>query len=480
MSNEQRTALEYKFLGTTIATNDPGLLLLTDEDWYSDPVSKAIFKILRSLIAERTPLDKALVLCRLETEHPNLHANGFDEAIANERDKLVPYWEQLKTYAIANQAMETSHKITDITMKHGTSKEKIMEAFHQSHLKMLQIYNQGMLEINVNDIFKEMDDEKKKETEIFYTGFEPIDAHGGYQKDYMFLAAQYGIGKTPFALRIMLHNAVEKNIPLIYFSGENRNQDILKALLAMMTGISLSDIRQGKQFSVNERKALNNARERIAKAPIHFLPNGRIPAHKLEASIKKIHERHGTKIVILDQFSHIEPPSDYGKRNDNLDALADLLYQWKFDMPHWYVTLAQLRTKIPIQERPSFKHFMFCSQPEQNTDIGMILDRPAQDRNRMAEEKKQVERECWMIDKDETLSFEEKIQAKQDARKGTILPGQALARQEKGRLGYGTFEVPLGWDEHSLGFYTESMIPPLHPFKQGGNKQQDLPTPFDD
>lgn len=295
--------------------------------------------------------------------------------------------------------------------------------------------------------------------EPIFTGLEPVDQNGGYLYDSMLIAARYGIGKTPYALRIINHNCIDKGRPGTIYSGENENKMIVMALMAMRTGIPIRSIKMGIwHLPEHEKKLLEEAQEEILDSPLYFCNWGRKDFYRLKSEFQHFKNKYNTEIHLIDAYPHINlNMSVYRKKTDALDDLADKIFQLKQDIPGLWLVLDQLRTKN-VDDTPSLRDVMHSSKFEQNVDLGQIIDRKDKEKRRMDRERKQLSWKIKDIRNDPQKSEEQKAIDIYELQSNTILAGTAHIAQEKGRMGYGEWQAEVGFDDIAYGFYDKNSI----------------------
>lgn len=290
------------------------------------------------------------------------------------------------------------------------------------------------------------------------TGLAPIDEHGGYLYDTMLVAARYGVGKTPYALRILKHHCVDQGRPGVIYSGENRNEMVVMSLMAMMTGIPIRSIKMVGQLPDAERKILQEAQEQLLDAPLYFCNWGRKNFYQLKSEFAHFKNKYDTELHIIDAYPHVQLDSGlYRRKVDMLDDLADKTFALKQDIPGFWMVLDQLRTKN-VEDTPTLRDVMHSSKFEQNADIGQTIDRKDKEKRRLDRERQKLSWKIKDINNDPTRSDEQKTIDVYELQRHTVLGGFCSIAQEKGRMGYGEWHANVGFDDLAYGFYDETCI----------------------
>jgi replicative DNA helicase len=269
------------------------------------------------------------------------------------------------------------------------------------------------------------------------------------------IAARYGVGKTPLAIGIAMHNALENNVPIAYWSGENSNEDIYFAMIAKLTNIPIKVLRQGiASWSEDRKQVVRDAQKRILDAPINLLPWGRRPLYQLRAGFERAAAK-GAQIFVIDQITHVIGDPTIRDQNQQYDVLAEEIFSWKKHIPGWWLVLAQLKTK-GVESEPLLRDVMWATRLEQNCDVGWTIDRIEADPARREKESTKYEREMAFVLKNKSLTEPERQSILDDLKQKHLCCGRARITQAKGRMGYGTWEAMIAFDQHARGFYNLS------------------------
>jgi len=443
------SCLHNKKAGEAILAASPGMF--TEERMF-------IFDVMYAMAKKGMAIDLTTFKAEFARRFPTKEMDSA-EMIRQARtmknpDYAASYFTIIRNYAILRQANGISSDLV-MAISAGQDPMELIGILRRTEMSMLDTMNAGQQQ-TTHDYMKDVTEylTGPKTADIMMTGLDGVDRHGGYPtKIFHLIAARYGVGKTPLALRIMLHNAVEKGIPVAFWSGENSVPSMIIALISMMTGISLRSLMlREEDANPVSKKAIRAAQKQIMGAPIHWLPWGRKTVYQLKAEFKRRYERHGFKIAILDQFSHIIPDRDIKDRNLQMDMLSDELFSWNEDMPAWWLCLAQLKTKY-VEERPKLADVMWATRLEQNCDCGWVLDRPTADTSRVKSLQDDTENTIRTINRSRGMAPEMKTQAIAETKAAMQRKLRPVLSQEKGRMGLGTFIEILDFDEEARGFF---------------------------
>src|SRR5262249_49576407 len=103
------------------------------------------------------------------------------------------------------------------------------------------------------------------------TGYLELDTMtAGFQpSNLVIIAGRPSMGKTTLVLNIAEHVAIDKKIPVVFFSLEMSNQELALRLLCSKALLNMSEIRRGYLARKNW-PLITTAASEIAEAPLYF------------------------------------------------------------------------------------------------------------------------------------------------------------------------------------------------------------------
>ena len=133
------------------------------------------------------------------------------------------------------------------------------------------------------------------------TGFDKIDkCTGGWQEtDWVIIGGASSMGKTSFALAILLNACKYSNTPSVIFSYEMSSNQLLKRLISMESGVSNSYIINGT-LGKDEYLKVNQVVGQLEKLPISIDDCNITSLHYLRNRIKDYVTKKHIKLVLVD------------------------------------------------------------------------------------------------------------------------------------------------------------------------------------
>src|SRR5690606_12293730 len=121
------------------------------------------------------------------------------------------------------------------------------------------------------------------------SGFDKLDrlTSGWQQSDLIIVAARPGMGKTALTLSMARNIAVDRNIPVAFFSLEMSSVQLITRLISSETGLSSEKLRTGK-LEKHEWEQLNVKVKGLEKAPLYIDDTPSLSIFDLRAKARRL------------------------------------------------------------------------------------------------------------------------------------------------------------------------------------------------
>lgn len=215
------------------------------------------------------------------------------------------------------------------------------------------------------------------------TGFKKLDEMtGGLRGSEMFVvAARPSMGKTAFAMNIAEHVAVNVGKPVGVFSLEMSSSQLVQRLLCSHARVNLKHVRDGF-LSQHDVGKITKSAAILAKSNIYIDDTAGISILELRAKARRMRDRHGIELVVIDYLQLLRSTSKRGQDNRQIEiseisngikALAKEL-----DIP--IIVLAQLNRNPDSRTgaskgRPRMSDLRESGSIEQDADVVSLLVR---------------------------------------------------------------------------------------------------------
>lgn len=213
------------------------------------------------------------------------------------------------------------------------------------------------------------------------TGFHIFDRNtrGLHDSDLLILAARPAVGKTSFALNILLNIAranAEKNV--IMFSLEMSDFQLATRLMSNDAQVAMNDIQGG---STNEVKMtrLWQSSARLGKTTVFFDDNGELTPEALISKCRRHVNSHGKiDLIIIDYLQLMNGGREFvGKdnRNQEISKISRKLKVYAKELNCPIIALSQMSRSIEKRDSkvPLLSDLRESGSIEQDADIVMFL-----------------------------------------------------------------------------------------------------------
>ena len=211
------------------------------------------------------------------------------------------------------------------------------------------------------------------------TGFNDLDEMtSGFQPaDLVIVAARPSMGKTAFTLNIAQHAAIEKNVPVAFFSLEMSKEQLVQRMLTAEARIDAQRLRKG-MLRDDDFPRLARAAGILSSAPVWIDDTPGISILEMRSKARRLKADNGVGMVIVDYLQLMQGPNAESRQQEvsqisrGLKALAKEL-----NVP--VVALSQL-SRAPEQrtgdnKRPQLSDLRESGAIEQDADLIMFLYR---------------------------------------------------------------------------------------------------------
>lgn len=361
------TDIEQFVLGSILCDTSlvPDAVTWLDPNSFVSPVGKKIFEALKSLTDKGKPVD----MLTLTSAYAYLHKVSYKDAAVI----ITPLVTNIGSTAHFKEhcMMLIENQLKREMVKAGSD---IMQMDAEADVFDMLATNKAIYEdvIEVIDRFRtksilEVIKQSEKPVQQIKTGFYDLDKRtgGGWEMgDYVIIGGRASMGKTAFALNLLLHNGG------VFISLETVAVKILRRLQAIYLQVPLQDIKTGKV-----------SKERINKANQFIRDKGIIIEDKIrgitdiENRIRRLSATH--KYFYIDYLQLIK--SKGKNREDEVSKVSRGIQEVTKDREIITFALSQLNrgTETRHDKKPRLVDLRDSGQIEQDADHVVLMYRPA-------------------------------------------------------------------------------------------------------
>ena len=208
------------------------------------------------------------------------------------------------------------------------------------------------------------------------TGLHDLDhfLQGLKNSDFMILAARPSMGKTAFALNIASYLAIEKDIPVIFFSLEMSSSQLIHRIFSCRGLIEMPMLKSGK-LNNQMTQDLIDISNKLSRSKL-IIQDDIFNLAALRSIARKLKRENDIKLIIIDYLQLLEGNN---RENRNLEiseiSRSLKLLAKELDIP--IIALSQLSRSVESRQvkKPILSDLRESGSLEQDADIVMFLYR---------------------------------------------------------------------------------------------------------
>lgn len=187
------------------------------------------------------------------------------------------------------------------------------------------------------------------------------------------IGARPSIGKTALALSMAQHIAVDKKIPVAFFSLEMPDIQIMLRLFAQEARIPSEKIRNG-MLKKDQLFKLQEAAGRIYEAPLYLVDAPNMKLLDLRAMARRMKTTLDVKIIFIDYLGLITNENTQIPRYEQISEISRSLKSLARELKIPVVILSQV-SRASEGNVPSLADLRDSGAIEQDADVVMFLHR---------------------------------------------------------------------------------------------------------
>jgi replicative DNA helicase len=359
--------------------------ILTSEKFF-DPRNGLVMESVLKLKNDNQPIDILTVTQALRKSKQLTSAGG--PQYISELTSRVSSTANLEVWALS---------LTEMFLKRELAKSaaRVAELALSPETDPFELYNQFSTELtdlirnnlkgqssHVSNITPETTEsiEAREKTGVagLPTGIRAIDGVlGGHQKsDLVYIAARPGMGKTSFAISVLL-NMAKSGKPVAFFSLEMSRVQIVFRMASIMSGLNAEQLAKHRLDRDSKVKYYQTV-DQLNALPIYIDDNAALNIYDLKTRVRTLKEKHKIEAVFIDYVQLIAAAkSKTANREQEVSAISRglKLIAKENDLP--VIALAQLSRSLETRsdKRPMLSDLRDSGSLEQDADVVSFLYR---------------------------------------------------------------------------------------------------------
>jgi len=359
------------------------------ESFYADK-HRAIYDAITKIFSKGDPIDTVSVATKLKELNQLDRVGG--PTYLTELIETVPAAGNAMYYAEQVQNKSTLrgliHAADDIAEIGYSDPESVDEALDQAEKKVFQATQApssqkfkpiGSALTEAWERFEHLTEnpEDKRGVQSGFTGIDNLLA--GFQKsDLVILAARPSMGKTTFALDIARNAALLHGASVGIFSLEMSDQQLVDRMLAAEAGVDSWKLRTGRLSNDQEYEALQQAMQKLHKAPIHIIDEAAMNIVKMRSAARRLKNEYGLDMLIVDYLQLMSPTLTKGS-DSMVQQITEISRSLKIlakELEIPVIALSQLSRAVEQRGgKPRLSDLRDSGSIEQDADVVMFIHR---------------------------------------------------------------------------------------------------------
>ncbi|HMN32579.1 MAG: replicative DNA helicase [Chitinophagaceae bacterium] len=279
---------------------------------------------------------------------------------------------------IIGEAYENSSDVFDLLDKAETNLYEITD----KHLRKNFSSINSILSKTIHEI--EQQANKKEDLTGVASGYIDLDrVTSGWQKtDLIILAARPAVGKTAFALNLVMNAALNTKQPtgVAFFSLEMSAGQLVKRMLSAVTDVPLGKITKG-QLAEHEIVQIHQRMGKLASANIFIDDQAALNIFELRAKCRRLKQKYNIGLVIIDYLQLMQGSIEKGgNRQEEVSKISRDLKGLAKELEIPIIALSQLNRGLESRKdnakMPQLSDLRESGAIEQDADMVMFLYRP--------------------------------------------------------------------------------------------------------
>jgi len=217
------------------------------------------------------------------------------------------------------------------------------------------------------------------------TGFPRLNqyTHGWQKGDLVVIAARPSVGKTAFALNLLVNGSRYRDQPVAFFSCEMGADQIMKRLISSDALVNAEDIQTGNLLEKDLEK-IDHSVKRLSNTKIYIDDTANPMLGDLMAKARKLKAAHpDLAMVVIDYLNLITTETHYDSRANEVSQITRSLKELARSLKMPIIALAQLNRDVEQNEGrvPMLSNLKESGSIEQDADMVLLMYRADYYRN---------------------------------------------------------------------------------------------------
>lgn len=296
------------------------------------------------------------------------------------------YAKIVKEKSILRRILKTCQHITGDVFDQKDASE-IMSGIEKKIFDLTQIsvgeqliHIKDILSARIDDYMEIIDNPEALNEKKIMSQYKGLDEKlGGFKPwELIILAARPAMGKTAFALNLVINSAIAQNKSVAFFSLEMTNQQLVDRILSTVGKIPGYKITKGKLTNDDFHK-MGEAIEQLWDSDIYLDDSGAANVGQLQSKLRRLKiEKGKLDLVVIDYLQLMNGQGQYaGNRVQEVSQISRGLKELGKELGVPIIALSQLSRLVEqrIDKKPQLSDLRESWSIEQDADVVLMLHR---------------------------------------------------------------------------------------------------------
>jgi replicative DNA helicase len=371
--------IEKSVLGCLLMDKQDYAIKLSELDFMSE-VNRAIFKAIRKLYDSKSVIDIITVSDSLDIDNALEIVADLNSYVPTP-ENIEHYINALKTYTMRREVIKAAIKAKELAESERFEtaielKNDVMQAFD------IPVYDGKKTDNSISAIMPAVlqdieDRHNAKNEDKLFTGFYDLDkmTAGLHPEELTIIAARPGVGKTAYAIQMML-NMAKKGVKCLLVSREMSQMQLAKRILANIAMVDGQKLRFCKSLTDEDWKKLAYATSDISRLPIEL--NDKLATiQEIRAYCRELKNKDSIDLLIVDYLQLCRSLKKTENRRQEIEDISRQLKEISLEFSMPVVALSQLSRESVSAKEPELNHLRESGSLEQDADNVIFLHVPA-------------------------------------------------------------------------------------------------------
>jgi replicative DNA helicase len=372
--------LEKSVLGCLMIDKSDYVTRLSEDDFYN-PMHKLMYKSIQHLYEKRQQIDIITVsdLMKKRVENALQICAGYIDAVVTS-ENVGHYIRSLQDYTYRRQIITAADKVKLMAIgdEYETAvelKNDVMQKFdipvrgeEKKKSKLGEIIVDVMMEIEERY--------NAKDEERLFTRFHDLDklTAGLHPEEMTIIAARPGVGKTAFALQMMMNMAF-KNNKCLFVSREMSKTQIGKRILSNLATVDGHKLRLCKSLKDEDFQSMARTIGIIDSLPIE-INDSLASVQEIRALCRELKNQDKLDVLVVDYLQLCRSIKKCESRRHEVEDISRQFKEMSLEFKIPVVVLSQLSRESTDKGEPELHHLRESGSLEQDADNVIFLHVP--------------------------------------------------------------------------------------------------------